>query len=147
MPKLKILAACEKVIFDQDGPASLINLFQAMNYRLQDAPLPERAIAPNQWCVFTQWEHEPRDVGQEFTQIITVTAPDGSLFAKHEGTFQSNTSEHVQTRTKMQFTSLPVWQEGTVAIRAFLKGNDEELGSYNFEVKYLPKDEAIKIEG
>jgi hypothetical protein len=39
MPKLKALLACEKVIFDQDGPVSLIGIFQRMNIQLTGVPL------------------------------------------------------------------------------------------------------------
>jgi hypothetical protein len=144
MPLLKIVAACEKVIFDQDGPTSLISLFESMKYQLQEAPLPERAVLPNQWCVFTQWENIPSEVGQVFTQVVRIFAPDGTLFSESEHPFMNADPQQVQMRIRLLCRALPVWQEGRVDIKVSLKGNDEVLGTAAFRIIYLPKEENAK---
>jgi hypothetical protein len=139
MPKLKFVVACEKTIFDQSGPVSLINIFQKMKIQLHAGiPLPERAISPNQWSVFCLWENEPQEVGLEFTQIVRVYAPDNTLFMEHEGTFRNNDVEEYQTKINLLLTSIPIWVEGMAAVRVSLKGSDVELGSYQFGIQYLP---------
>ena len=45
-------------------------------------------------------------------------------------------------RIRLLVTSLPVWQEGKVHIKVFLKGNETELGSASFRVVYLPYKES-----
>ena len=147
MPTLKIVAACEKTIFDQDGPVSLISLFQRMNIQLQDAPLPERAISPTLWTIFTLWETDPKEFGQEFTQVVKIFAPDGTLFAENVGTFKNSDVEDSQIKIKIQLGALPIWSEGTVIIRVWLKDNETELGSYRFTIRYVhPPDHAPIVE-
>jgi hypothetical protein len=109
MPKLKFVVACERTIFDQAGPVSLINIFQKMKFQLHAGiPLPEKAISPNQWSVFCLWENDPLEVGREFTQIVRVFAPDNTLFMEHEATFQNNDVEEYQTKINLLLTSIPI---------------------------------------
>ncbi len=144
MPQLKIITACEKVIYDQDGPVSLIGIFEAMQFRLQDAPLPDRAIAPNQWSVFTLWEPQIGETGHPFTQVIRVFAPDGTLFLENEHTFVAIDPERTQIRVRINVRSLPIWKAGKVDIKVFLKGNETEQGSTCFNIVYLPKEENVE---
>jgi hypothetical protein len=147
MPKLSILAICEKVIFDTDGPATVVSIFENMLYQVQDAPLPEKAILPNQWSIFTQWETDPREVGQQFTQISVVTAPDGSEFSRIEVVFSKvDPTKHIQ-RVRVNLRSIPIWIEGRVRVDVFLKGQESApQGSTGFNIRYIPKEEdAAKI--
>jgi len=123
-----------------DGPATVVSIFESMKFRLQDAPLPERAIAPNQWAVFTMWEPEPGETGETFTQVVRVFAPDGSLFFENEHTVFIP-PEFIQMRVKINIQTLPVWQPGKVHIKVSLKGDEAELGSACFKIVYLPKEE------
>lgn len=140
MPILKIVVACEKVIYDQDGPASVISMFDAMKFRLQEAPLPERAIVPNQWAVFTSWEIESSELNQPFTQLVKIIAPDGSIFHENEHAFASNDPDRIATRIRLNMRSLPIWQEGVVQVKVFLKGDESERGCTSFRIVYLPKE-------
>jgi hypothetical protein len=142
MPLLKIVAACEKVIYDREGPASLIGIFEEMKFQLLEAPLPDKAIAPNQWAVFTQWEPLPSDTGIPFTQVVRVYAPDGSLYIENEHTVVSIEPNRLHLRVRINVRSLPVWKEGIVQVKVFLKGNDTELGSTSFRIVYVAKEEA-----
>jgi len=138
MPKLKAVLACEKVIFDQDGPASVISIFQKMNIQLTGVQLPDNAVSPTMWTIFALWESEEGEVGQTFTQVLKVTAPDGSVFMEHEGNFVNNSTEDSQIKIKTQIPGLPIWKEGWVTVSAWLKGDDSPLGDFKFEIKYLP---------
>jgi hypothetical protein len=137
MPKLKVLLACEKVIFDQEGPVSLISIFQRMNIQLTGVPLPERAVSPTLWSIFALWEFMPSEIGQEFFQGIRVTAPDGSVFLEHEGAFQNNAADDMQIKTKTQVPGLPIWDEGWVTVTSWLKDDEGSKVDYRFEVRYV----------
>lgn len=145
MPQLKIVAACEKVIFDKDGPVSIISMFQQMRYPLPAAPLPEHAIAPNMWSVFTLWENDPKEVGKEFVQVVKVFAPDGALFSESEGTFRNVDAKSLQTHIKVQVSALPIWKEGTVKVCVFLKGDETLLGTYSFQINYVSAETPTLI--
>jgi hypothetical protein len=141
MPKLAILAVCEKVVFDSDGPATVVSIFEKMLYQVQDAPLPEKAILPNQWAIFTQWEHDPQEFGQDFTQICKVTAPDGSLFSTVEVPFKKADPGRTISRVRVNLRSLPIWQEGRIQVDIFLKGQESiPQGSTGFTLVYVPKE-------
>jgi hypothetical protein len=144
MPKLSILAVCEKVIFDTGGPATLVSIFENMLYPVQDAPLPQKAVLPNQWAIFTQWEHGPQELGQEFTQICVVTAPDGSEFNRTEVVFSKTDPNRQINRVRVNLRSVPIWQEGTVRVDVFLKGQESvPQGSTGFGVRYIPKEADV----
>jgi hypothetical protein len=145
MPKLKIVAACEKTIVDQSGPVSLIGLFQRMNIQLQDAPLPEKAISPTWWSIFCLWENDPKEVGQEFTQITRVFAPDETLWMEFQQPFKNEDVENGQTKTSIVVGGIPIWAEGYLQVRVFLKGDDVELGSYRFIVAYQKRQQDTKV--
>jgi hypothetical protein len=144
MPTLKIIAACERVLFDQEGPVSVVNIFQRMNVQLQAAPLPDKAVFQSLWSVFTLWENDPKEVGQEFTQVIQVFAPDGSLFVENEWSFKNTDADSTQFKIRARFPTLPIWAEGDVIVRVRLKNIDAEQGSFRFAIRYLPRGEDAK---
>jgi hypothetical protein len=144
MPKLSILAVCEKVIFDTDGPASLVSIFENMLYPVQDSPLPERAVLPNQWSIFTQWEPTIQELGQEFTQVTVVTAPDGSEFHRLEVEFSRKDPAKSTVRIRVNLRSIPIWKEGPVRVDVFLKGQESApQGSTGFNIRYIPKEANV----
>lgn len=139
MPKLLFVVACEKVIFDQAGPFSLISVFQKVNIQLQDAPLPENAISPMRWHSFCLWENDPKEIGQTFTQVTRVFAPDGSVFAESEGDFVNNEGGDSQAKVNVMYGGIPISREGDIVIRVWIKGAEDSVGEYKFGVFYLPK--------
>jgi hypothetical protein len=143
MPNLKVLVACEKVIFDQEGPVSLISIFQRMNIQRTSTPLPEKAISPTMWSIFTLWESAPHEIGREFAQVIRVTSPDGSVFTEHEGVFRSNSVDERQIKIMTRIPGLPIWQEGTVTVSSWLKGEESTASEFKFEVRYIFAAEPI----
>jgi hypothetical protein len=141
MPKFKFLVACEKVIIDQEGPVSLISIFQKMNIQLQDAPLPDKAVSSARWHAFSLWENDPKEVGQPFTVVVEVLSVDGSVFNHSEIPFTNTVPGNSQTKVNVMFTAVPIWQEGEVIIRMWLKENEKESGEYRYSIVYLPKAE------
>ena len=137
MPKLKIVVACEKVIFDQAGPVSIISIFQSMNVQVTDAPLPQQAVSPNSWSIFTLWEIDPEEIDRRFTQKLEFRAPDGTLFSEHEGIFYTRPEMGTQVKINAQMTSIPIWSEGTATIRVWLKEDETEQQTYQFQIKHL----------
>jgi hypothetical protein len=137
MPKLKILLACEKVINDVTGPVSLISVFQRMNVPIGPAPLPEKALSPTRWDVFSMWEFDAKEVGQEFIQVVKVGTPDGSVFAEMEWPIKSESPDQRHVNVKTTIPGIPIWQEGFVTINTWLKGEESIIGDFRYEVRYI----------
>jgi hypothetical protein len=144
MPRLKLFVACEKTIFDINGPVSLIGIFQTMNFPVTDAPLPEKAISPTQWAIFSLWETSPEERDHEFTQTIRVFAADGSLWLENTGQWKNSSITDKQVKISVNVGGLPIWSEGLVLISVWLNDEKNEVGSYNFAVRHLRKDENAK---
>ena len=140
MPKLKMVVACERVLVDITGPVSIISIFQRMNIQLQAAPLPPQAVSTSRWHVFSLWENDPKEVGQQFTQILRVFAPDGTLFVEQELSFQNNDVNDFQTKINIMLASLPIWAEGDMFVRVWLKGNEEPAGEFRFAIVYVRQE-------
>lgn len=141
MPKLTILAACERVLVDREASLpSLINIFQRMNIQLQDAPLPENAISPARWGIFTLWQHSPEERDIEFTQRVQVIGPSGAQFAEASTTFKITEADDLQSKNHLHINGLPINHEGFLKIRVWLDGIADAVGEYQFMIKYLPKE-------
>lgn len=140
MPKLLVLAACERVLVDQVASLpSLINIFQRMNIQLQDAPLPENAVSPARWAIFALWQHTPEENGIEFTQRIEVLNPIGEKFAEAKTVFKIAEAEDLQSKNHIEMFGLPINNEGFIKVRVWLEGYADTTGEYQFLIKYLPK--------
>jgi len=74
MPKLIMFTACEKVIIDRRELPSLINIFQRMQIQLLDAPMPENAVSPVRWDVFSLWQHTKDEVGENSWKLALILA-------------------------------------------------------------------------
>ncbi len=147
MPRLILFAACEKVIFDTSGPASLVSIFQRMNFPVQQVPLPDKAISPNQWSIFALWETKPEEFRQDFCQTIRIYAPDGSLWTEQSTTWRNEQSDDLQVKVSLLVAGMPVWSEGYVQVKVWLDEMPEEAGSYRFRIKYvLASDSATAVE-
>jgi hypothetical protein len=141
MPKLVILAACERVIIDRVASLpSLINVFQRMNIRLQDAPLPDNAMSPMRWSIFTLWQHTPEERGIQYTQKLEIFSPIGTKFGDGTATFAVTEADDLQSKNNFDLFGLPINSEGFVKIRVWLEGIADTTGEYQFAIKYLPKE-------
>jgi hypothetical protein len=141
MPKLMILAACERVLVDRaTSLPSLINIFQRMNIQIQDAPLPENAISPIRWAIFTLWQHSPEEKDIEYTQRIEVIGPSGVKFAEMATKFKITEVDDLQSKNSIDIIGLPINTEGFLKVRVWLEGIADSTGEYQFLIKYLPKE-------
>jgi hypothetical protein len=141
MPKLLILAACERVLIDRAGNLpSLINIFQRMNIRLQDAPLPENAVSPARWAVFTLWQMTPEEKGIEYTQRMEIISPSGSKYGEGITKFLVKEDDDLQAKNHLDIFGLPINVEGFVKVRVWLEDIADATGEYQFAVKYIPKE-------
>ncbi len=144
MPKLLALIVCERVIIDRQDMPSLINVFQRMNIQLSGAPLPEKAVSPTRWSVFSMWQHEEAEIGKAFTQVLQVAMPDGEIFFTSEQEFKISKPDDFQSKISSEFTGLPIWQEGFIEVRLSLKESQAPPSVYRFLVKYLAKENDVK---
>jgi hypothetical protein len=142
VPNLLALMVCERVILDRQDMPSLINVFQKMNIQLSGAPLPEKAVSPTRWSVFTLWQHEDSETGKTFTQTLEIVLPNGEVFSATEQEFKSEKADDIQNKIAVEFTGIPIWQEGFLQVRVSLKNSDQPPSVYKFAVKYLPKEES-----
>jgi hypothetical protein len=80
MPRLKIFAACEKIIVDQDtNSCSLICLIEGITLSIPPNSTHRLNIgAPLHWELMSLWFSEPGDERYRFEQRIQVFAPDGT---------------------------------------------------------------------
>jgi hypothetical protein len=141
MPKLVVLAACERVLIDRTAALpSLINIFQRMNIKLQDAPLPENAVSPARWAVFTLWQHTPEELGMEFTQQLEIINPAGAKFIGATSKFIITEEFDLQSKVPIEILGLPINHEGFIKVRVWLEGYPDATGEYQFMVKHLPKE-------
>jgi hypothetical protein len=141
MPKLIILAACERVLIDRvSALPSLINIFQRMNIQLQDAPLPENAVSPARWAIFALWRHSPEERNIEFTQRTEVIGPSGVKFAEMTTMFKITETDDLQSKNYIELLGLPIYTEGFLKVRVWLEGIPDTEGEYQFLIKHVPKE-------
>jgi hypothetical protein len=138
MPQLKIFTACEKVIYDLNTKVpSLIGIFQAMNVPIQDAPIPEKAVAPIKWSVFTLWQHTDKERNIEYTQHVRITDPSGQIFGETSAKFKVTEPDDYQSKNSVEVFGLPVSKEGVVRIEAWLEGIDTSHHECQFHIRYV----------
>jgi hypothetical protein len=140
MPKLTILAACERVIIDREASLpSLISIFQRMNVQVQDAPLPENALSPTRWAVFALWQHTPEERDVEYTQRTEVFAPSGERFLEATMAFKITEADDLQSKNHISIFGIPINVEGFMKVRVWLEGIADTTGEYQFFVKHMTK--------
>jgi hypothetical protein len=138
VPKLTVLAVCEKVIIDRVQTPSLIGIFQGLNIQLTNEPMPEKAITPLRWSIFTLWQHDPEERGTEFTQYMEVITPSGEQFVKGETKFKVTEVDDLQSKIGYDLVSIPVHEQGFFTVRIWLENEAESKAEYKFFLKLLP---------
>jgi len=141
MPKLKVFTVCDKVIMDHLGVPSLIGIFQRMNIRLQDAPIPDNALAPVRWSIFTLWQHTPEEKDIEFVQLTEVFTPKGIKYAEVTSKFMITKPGDLQSKNQIEIFGLPISDEGFMRITLRLEGVDGSEADYQFAITHIPKEQ------
>ncbi len=140
MPKLKILTVCEKVIIDQQTIPSLIGIFQRVNVSLQDAPLPDNALSPMRWSIFTLWEHVPEEKDIEYIQRTEVFTPKGVKYTEATAKFMITKPGDLQSKNQIDIFGLPISIEGYMRITVRLEGIEGSESDYQFAITHIPKE-------
>jgi len=144
MPKLTILAVCEKLIVDRTELPSLINIFQNIDLQLTGEPMPEKAITPLKWYVFTLWQHTPEERDVEFIQHCEIITPKGEQFMAGTTRFKVTGPRDLQSKIGSEFQVLPISDEGFITVRVWLDGAQDSTAEYKFMITHIP---APKTEG
>src|SRR6266699_798946 len=104
MPKLALLAACERSIVEQDTKSvSLITLINGLKLSfLAGEPPPLNAVMPKEWSIVCGWDSGDDDEGKEFVQFIDISLPDGKPFVtKNQVTFTLQRGKRMHQTSKV----------------------------------------------
>jgi hypothetical protein len=145
VPKLLILAACEKVIIDRAQVPSLIGIFQGINIQLTGEPMPAKALSQMRWAVFTDWETGPEEIGTEFTQHLEIITPSGEIFVTGMAKFTVTDPSDFHSKVGFDLVSIPVHEEGFFKVRVWLDSDSENRAEYRFYVKHLPQPQVTTV--
>jgi hypothetical protein len=58
------------------------------------------------------------------------------LWNEFEQPFKNDDVQNTQIKIGILVGGLPIWMEGVLMIRVYLKGDETELGSYRFDIVY-----------
>jgi len=126
MPNLRLFAACEKVIVDESGLASLISLAQEVTVFHKRGTSPAKnAVGPQQWCIFSLWNQSPGDAGKTFVQVIQILWPDKTEFKTHRQLFTFTHDKPHQL--SINITGFPIGQVGPVAVNMWLEIDSQRV--------------------
>ncbi len=131
MPKPLIFAACEKIIIDDQGNASLIVLLQNVTVMVKrNETIPQNAVTPKEWAIFASWQTQANENGKKLRQIMEITYPKAELdFVVAEPSDQN----------RVNIVGFPVGQSGQYSIRMWLEENARKVTEelvYPFSVKH-----------
>lgn len=141
MPKLLVLAACEKLIIDNHNVVSLISLLQEVNVNVPpevDIPADQKLV-PMNWTILSIWQRLPHEEEKSFEQRTAMLSSSGEeIFAKeNEVNFRPEppaTRIPTQHRTVGMAQAMPL-AEGDYLVKVWLreKGSTDwgaERGAY-----------------
>ncbi len=138
MLKLYACVACEKVIIDQDGVASLIGLFNKFILTPQkDQEIPKNAVA-----VFSAWDTEPGDELKEHLFCLQIFYPDKSQFGE---IFKNKMKVELNKRSqvKTMIPGFPVGQPGFYTVRNWIEESNKMVAGpieFKMEVEILKQE-------
>jgi hypothetical protein len=134
--------ACEKVIFDNRGAPSLLTILQNAHINAlpgaQPQAIPENAVMPKEWFVFSAWVPSSEEMGKRYEEVCQVYLPNQEKFTETRTEFISK--ERWQYNA-IQFMGLPVGREGDIRIIIWLDLDGHrvtELIEYNFRINHGP---------
>ena len=142
MPRLLLLAACEKVIISKDeNTPTLVGLLSTLTFDLPRAAIDQarnaaekggmKFGAPFFWTAFTLWQRTESD-DRPFNQRIELVGPSRTVLIKHEDSFEMKNDQH---RTIVRFPAFPLEEDGVHELRVAL--DDTVLATYPLEVKVI----------
>jgi hypothetical protein len=142
MPKLLLLAACEKAIVEQQTNAvSMISLLQDVYVQLTPGATPPReAIIPMAWAVVSIFQRQPDDGGKSFEhQTIVANSAGRALLQTAISLFDLRAEFH---RIVNHINGMPIGFAGPLAIKCCLreKGAPDwrEIAAYPININWQP---------
>jgi hypothetical protein len=139
MPKLLLFNPCEKVIIAEDHTVSLITIFETIQIHLprsKDDELPENALIPLKWFVYSVWLKQPGDEDKTFEQLVDVEFPGGRTLKSEITEFQIPKNKH---RNVILIPTFPVTPPGFAKIKLSLREQGQQdwvlRGEYPLEIE------------
>lgn len=131
MPRLILFAVCEKVILDNAGNASIINLMHSIEVASTQqgpviGPIPRNAVSPAQWSIYAIWKPGIDDPGKEFSERIEILWPDRTVFNAATATFRFEANRNHQNTAGI--LGFPAGQTGDVVINMWLECEGRRIG-------------------
>jgi hypothetical protein len=128
MPRLVILAVCDRVLIEDRGTASLITITDEFTVTIKgDTKIGRDTVGPTQWAIFTKWEKTSGDDDKEFVQIIQVLWPDKSEFKRIEFPFGFHPGKKGH-QNRFEIVGFPFGQEGLVTLNTWLEVDSKRIG-------------------
>jgi len=123
MPRLVIFAACEKVIIGQgDNSLSLIGILHSLQLNVPmetgRPEIPESAVMPVTWSMFTMWQREPQDEGISYTQRVSLLSPQGKPLVESITPFEMEKDFHRISNTIVGF---PIGADGAHVLKLSIR--------------------------
>jgi len=143
MPHLSIFAACEKVIIDQAGVASLITLFGKITISLPPEALemPPNAVTPREWTIYSLWEWDPEDQGKRFSQHLEIRWPNGTVLVEKRDELV-RVADRRSTQIVSPIAGFPIGEPGMISIHLRLEQDETpvfEAAPIHIEVVHTPR--------
>jgi hypothetical protein len=131
-----IFLACEKTILGKDDVVSLIALFTKIVINVSGkVEIPENAIAPKEWSIFSMWNLEPGDESRDCMICTEILYPDQSPFSaipKSKMVLQAGRKAQVG----LQVQGFPIGQEGLYTVRTWIEEKQKIIaGPIEFKVE------------
>jgi hypothetical protein len=134
--KLLLAAPCNMALQDPDVGHSLIGVFHEIKIQVsQDAEVPNNAMVPKEWAIFSKFSLEPNEEGKDYSLSTDIFWPDGNLLL-------NNVLPAKIAKNGMAFIAklqtFPMGQQGIVRIRESLTSEGKIVcGPIELEVKVV----------
>jgi len=127
MLKPYVCVACEKAILAQDGVASLISLFSKIILTVPaGTEIPQNAVAPKEWAVFSIWDPEPGDEIRTYFLCTQILYPDETQYGEiAKSKFNIEVGKRAQMHIQIQ--GFPIGQTGEYKIRTWIEENQKRV--------------------
>jgi hypothetical protein len=124
--KLLMASPCQTVLIDAELGHSLIAVFHHIAMKVPaEAEIPPNALIPREWAIFSKWQVEPEDTGQNFIQVSQVFWPDGTLLVENRVNAVPRSDRYMAFVVKNQ--AFPIGQNGEIKIVLWIESEGEKI--------------------